>query len=483
MTLLFEDNNWTLDKLRIAEEECAEIALKELKLDIYRNQIEVINSDQMLEAYTSVGMPIMYDHWSFGEQYINEEKQYREGKRGLAYEIVMNTDPCISLLMEENSMAMQLLVIAHAAMGHNHFFKNNYLFKEWTDAEGIVDYLLFAKNYIQKQEEIHGPENVRELLDALHAIQTYGVDRYKRPPQLNKKQEKEKQKERSAYVQSQANILWSTMPNNTIGGDSIDTSKKVPSEPQENLLYFLEKHSPILEEWQREIIRIVRKIAQYFHPQRQTKLMNEGFATSVHWYILNRLWEQGKISNGYMLEIIHSHAGVLTQRKFNEQGFSGYNPYALGFSMFKDIKEKAGGEWVDVWLDAVENYKDDSFIRQFLSEEVVKEYKMMEISNKEKDSYIEVSGIQNKTDFDSIRESLADNYSLAVMQPNIEIINANITGNRYLEMNHTSYNGSKLDKKTMINTLAYMHKLWGYPTTMQTTYPDGSKVVDHIHDI
>ena len=68
-----------------------------------------------------------------------------QGMQGLAYEIVINSNPCISYIMEENTATMQTLVIAHAAFGHNHFFKNNYLFRQWTDADGILDYLEFAK--------------------------------------------------------------------------------------------------------------------------------------------------------------------------------------------------------------------------------------------------------------------------------------------------------------------------------------------------
>src|SRR3546814_6174007 len=89
--------------------------------------------------------PLFYKHWSFGKQFVHNELLYRKGMRGLAYELVINSDPCISYIMEENSAVMQTLVIAHAAFGHNHFFKNNYLFKQWTDAEGILDYLEFAK--------------------------------------------------------------------------------------------------------------------------------------------------------------------------------------------------------------------------------------------------------------------------------------------------------------------------------------------------
>ena len=117
------------------------IAVDELGLDVYPVQIEVITSEQMLDAYASVGLPLMYRHWSFGKRFAYHETLYRKGLQGLAYEIVINSNPCICYIMEENSMTMQTLVIAHAAFGHNHFFKNNYLFRQWTDAGGILDYL------------------------------------------------------------------------------------------------------------------------------------------------------------------------------------------------------------------------------------------------------------------------------------------------------------------------------------------------------
>src|SRR5512146_2367739 len=110
---------------------------------------------------------------------------------GLAYEIVINSDPCIAYLMEENTLPMQALVIAHAAYGHNSFFKGNHLFKQWTSADSIIDYLVFARNYIAQCEERYGVEEVERLLDACHALLNVGVDRYKRPPKLSLRKEKE----------------------------------------------------------------------------------------------------------------------------------------------------------------------------------------------------------------------------------------------------------------------------------------------------
>ena len=108
--------------------------------------------------------------------------------------------------------------------------------------------------------------------------------------------------------------------------------------PEENLLYFLEKNSPVLEEWQREILRIVRMIAQYFYPQRQTKVMNEGCATFVHYHMMNALFDRDLIPEGAMLEILQNHTNVVLQPAFDDPRSQGINPYALGFEMMQDIK-------------------------------------------------------------------------------------------------------------------------------------------------
>src|ERR1700678_3261115 len=177
---LFEGADWDFSTLQRIHDACEEVARTELGLDVYPNQIEVITAEQMLDAYSSVGMPLFYKHWSFGKHFVHQEAFYRKGRGGLAYEIVINSSPCISYLMEENTATMQTLVIAHAAFGHNHFFKNNYLFKQWTDAEGILDYLDFAKNYVAQCEERYGEAQVERLLDAAHALMNNAVHKYPR---------------------------------------------------------------------------------------------------------------------------------------------------------------------------------------------------------------------------------------------------------------------------------------------------------------
>src|SRR5258706_4611906 len=209
---LFEGANWDFVTLQRVHEAIEEIALGELGLNIYPNQIEVITSEQMLDAYASVGLPLMYRHWSFGKRFAHHETLYRRGLQGLAYQIVINSSPCISYIMEENSMTMQTLVIAHAAFGHNHFFKNNYLFRQWTDAEGIFDYLAFARDYTAKCEERYGVEAVERVIDAAHALKDHGVNRYAHRTKPNLAEERRRAEEGRAAFEGAYNGLGRTVP-------------------------------------------------------------------------------------------------------------------------------------------------------------------------------------------------------------------------------------------------------------------------------
>src|SRR5258706_10583531 len=397
---LFEGSNWDFTILQRVHAAIEEIALGELGLDIYPNQIEVITSEQMLDAYASVGLPLMYRHWSFGKRFAHHETLYRKGLQGLAYEIVINSSPCISYIMEENSMTMQTLVIAHAAFGHNHFFKNNYLFRQWTDADGILDYLAFARDYIAHCEEQHGYDAVERVLDAAHALMDHGVNRYARQPKISLKNEKKRAEERRRYEQETFNDLWRTLP---VSDAPVDVPAEARKEreaenrrklglPDENLLLFIEQQSPKLEGWQREIIRIVRKLAQYFYPQKQTRVMNEGCATFVHYEIMNRLHDRGLLTEGAILECLQSHTNVLAQPDYDSPRYSGINPYALGFAMMQDIKRiciepteedrtffpglAGNGDPYGTLRDAPANYRDESFILQFLSPAIIRKFKL-----------------------------------------------------------------------------------------------------------
>ncbi len=480
---------WTFDLVEKYHDEIANIA-EEYELDTHPNQIELITAEQMLDAYASVGMPIGYSHWSFGKHFIKNEQQYRRGHMGLAYEIVINSNPCIAYLMEENTMMMQALVIAHASYGHNSFFKGNYLFRAWTDAEAIIDYLVFAKRYVSECEERFGIEAVENLLDSCHALQNYGVDRYKRPYPVSMREEQKRMKEREEYLQSQVNDLWyRTVPRKEAEEAEIEKIN-FPEEPQENILYFIEKNAPLLEPWQREIVRIVRKIGQYFYPQRQTQVMNEGWACFWHYHIMNALYDRGKVTDGFMLEFIQSHTNVVSQPDFDSPYFSGINPYALGYAMMTDIKrictdpddedrkwfpDIAGSDWQETLDFAMRNFKDESFISQFLSPRLIRDFKLFSILDDEEQSELEVTSIHNDDGYRHIRHVLSNQYNLSMNEPNIQVYNADIRGDRTLTLRHVLHNNVPL-AETSAEVLKHLHRLWGFDVRMDTIDAEGEVV-------
>ncbi len=489
---LFTTSEWNFDLIRDCDRALGELA-KEFRLDTYPNQIEVISSEQMMDAYAAVGMPIGYHHWSYGKQFLSTEHSYKRGQMGLAYEIVINSNPCIAYLMEENTMAMQALVIAHACYGHNSFFKGNYLFKTWTDADSIIDYLVFAKNYISKCEERYGIDQVEEIIDSCHALMNYGVDRYKRPYPISAQEEEQRQAEREEYLQKQVNDLWRTIPKAEQTEEDPKTARRFPSEPQENILYFLEKNSPLLESWQREIIRIVRKIAQYFYPQRQTQVMNEGWACFWHYTLLNELHARGMVTDGFMLEFLQSHTSVIAQLPYDHPYFSGINPYTLGFSMMMDIRricenptaedrdwfpDIAGKDWNETLHFAMRNFKDESFILQFLSPKVMRDLKLFSIVDDDHDENIEVSAIHNETGFRKLREMLAGQYNLGNREPNIQIYNVNVRGDRSLTLHHTMHERKPL-ADSVNEVLRHLHRLWGFDVHLYSV--DNDEIMAEYH--
>ena len=496
---LFDGSEWNFDLIRKTYDTMGEVALGELGLDIYPNQIEVITAEQMLDAYSSIGMPLMYRHWSFGKRFAHDEAFYKRGMRSLAYELVINSDPCINYIMEENSMTMQALVLAHAAYGHNHFFKNNYQFRLWTQPDHIIDYLEFAKRYVAECEERHGQDVVESVLDAAHALMNHGVSRdFRTRPRDVAKREREKAARRRAYEEATYDDIYRTLPeivreNASESSASLNEQRRLGL-PEENLLYFLEKHAPKLEDWQAELLRIVRLLSQYFYPQRQTKMMNEGCATFVHYEIINRLYERGLLTDGSMLEFLHSHSSVIYQPPFNDRRFGGFNPYALGFAIMSDIKricnepseedrdwfpDIAGcGDALGTLRQAWAEFRDESFILQYLSPKLVRDFRLFAVSDDAKDAAMRVAAIHDEQGYKDIRRRLARQYDVAVQDPDLQVTDADLSGSRRLVLTHRVRNGILLDKAEAERTMQYLAQLWGYRVKLIES-DDGRVLKEH----
>ncbi|GAB3276530.1 SpoVR family protein [Parahaliea aestuarii] len=483
-------SDWTFELLQDYEREIARIA-GNFGLDTYPNQIEIISSEQMMDAYASAAMPINYHHWSFGKHFLGVQNNYKRGRMGLAYEIVFNSNPCIAYLMEENTLTMQALVIAHASYGHNSFFKNNYLFRTWTDAESIIDYMLFARNYIAECEQRHGIDAVEDVLDACHALMNHGVDRYKRPYPLSVEEERLKREEREAILQQQVNELWKTLP--VTETEAQQQEHRFPEEPQENILYFLEKNAPLLEPWQREIIRIVRKVSQYLYPQRQTKVMNEGWACFWHFHILHEMYREGLVNDGFMMEFLQYHTAVVYQPPFNSPYYSGINPYTLGYGMMQELRrisesptdedrrwfpDIAGTPWQETMDFAMRNFKDESFILQFLSPRLIRELKLFAVVDDQEKDYLEVSAIHDDAGYQKVRESLSANYDLGNIEPYIQVYNVNVRGDRTLTLRHEMHRGRPLEQGSAEEVVRHLQQLWGFEVILESV--SGGEVKSRI---
>jgi stage V sporulation protein R len=481
--LIDAGDQWTETKIMQVLEIGERLAKEKYNLqNLYPNQIQIVTYEHMLDIY-SAGFPLMYEHWSFGERFVHLFNAYNKKAMGLAYEVIFNSNPCISYLMEQNSMVMQAMVTLHAPIGHNYVYANNCMFKEWTDAEAIIDYLEYAKNYIKKCEEKYGTLLVESTLDAAHAIRYHGIDRYKRPQKLSAVEEEKRREERERILQKEVNELWNTLPNK-----KVKVARNLPKdeyslikEPQENILYFLEKHAPRLEIWQREILRIIRKITQYFYPQMCCKLIHESFASYMHYNLMYDLFNMGHLTDGAMQEFIVYHTMVTNQPDMAKQ----FNPYA-GWKILKDIERISTNptdedrawfknqDWVGnnkpyeniKW--AVTDFNDESFILQFLSPQTMRDFKMMSVEDDEATDYLLVTDIQNEEGYKGIRKNLSKNHNINAIIPNIQITEVDIWGDRTMMLEHIVEDGKMLDEHQASDTLNYLGYLWGYRIILQS---------------
>ncbi len=474
---MFSRSDWNEDTILEADKIISRIAKDYLGLDTYTNQFEIVTSEQMLDAYSLVGLPISYNHWKFGKDFVINKSKYKKGRMGLAYELVINSDPCISYNMEDNTTCLMLLVLAHAAYGHNHFFKNNYLFKQWTQADAIVDYMLFARNYVSECEEKYGYEEVEKILDACHMIQRYGVDKYTKPNRISAREERERLKKKVEDDRVLVNEIWRTLPNENKSSKK-NKVKRFPTQPEENILYFIEKNSPKLKTWQRELVRIVRQTAQYFYPQGQTKVINEGCATFSHFEIINKMYSEGYLDEGFMIEFLHNHSNVIYQPGFDSNYYSGINPYTLGFNIFMDLKrmaldpteedkewfpEIAGKkDWVSTFKYIVENFKDETFILQYLSPKVIRDMKLFEVKDDEDRRFYEIGSIHNKQGYKNVRKSLSENYNRSSYIPDIQVYDVDVNGDRTLTLNYTSIKDKRLNANDVDVVVDNIGLLWGF---------------------
>jgi len=246
----------------------------------------------------------------------------------------------------------------------------------------------------------------------------------------------------------------------------------------------------LMQPWKREVVRIVRKVAQYFYPQRQTQVVNEGWATFWHYTILNTLYDEGFVNDGFMIEFLQSHTNVISQPGFDSPHYSGINPYTLGFNMFKDIRricehptdedrewfpDIAGSNWQETLDFAMRNYKDESFIGQFLSPKLIRDLKLFCVLDDDREKDLEVTAIHDEKGYRQVRNMLAKQYDLSMREPNIQVHNVDLRGDRSLTLRHIQHDRRPLGKDTA-EVIRHLTRLWGFAVKIESVNENGSVV-------
>lgn len=442
-----EYNVSTLEKWNeIIEEKAREVGLK-----FYPQEFEIIGFNEMLGYEAYVGMPSKYPHWSYGKAYDKNKTLYSLNMTGLPYEMVINSDPCLAYLMRENTLLLQILTMAHV-YGHNDFFANNRMFVEGTNAKGALEMFKLdaeiVRGYIN--DPSIGYERVEKILDAAHAIR-YQIPRVVGVKELSSEEIKESLMADYYSKKENRGILDE---NDEIPFPDIS---KIPVEPCDDVLGFIIKYSS-LEEWEKNILRIVKRETQYFMPQIETKIMNEGWASFWHYNILKEL----DLDDGLHFEFLKRHNDVVAPI------VGGLNPYYIGFKVFQDIEKRFGREKI---FEVRKTERDSSFLRRYLTRELCEELNLFQYAKKSFEYVVEE--VPDEVGWRQIRDYLADTCGVASI-PYIRVTNLN-RRDLTLTLEHF-FDGRELEMSYAKETLKYVQDLWGRKVTLVTKTKEGKQI-------
>jgi stage V sporulation protein R len=430
-------------------------------LDTYPQEFEVCDHEDMLSYMVYSGMPSHYPHWSYGKSFEKMKTLYEYGVSGLPYEMVINSNPAIAYLMRDNTLALQVLTIAHV-YGHNDFFKNNFTFRS-TRAEYTIETFKTHADRVRRyvEDPSIGLEKVERILDAAHALSLQC-----RRNLAIRKQGAEEQREARLQESQPAKDPFSAIhrPKEYAPPDLT----RVPLYPDEDILLFIRDHNPHFADWEKDLLTIVHDQAQYFIPQMETKIMNEGWASFWHKRILEAL----DLPQSLHLEFIVRHAQVLRPHP------GGLNPYHVGMKIWEDIEKrwdhpspeevkefgprtKSG---IEKLFEVREVERDSSFLRRYLTEDLLRELNLFEYRTRGDEQV--VSRVADKDNWRDIKETLIQNVGTGTI-PVIKIVDSDYNKNRALLLHH-EHDGRDLQLEYAEKTLRYMRQLWEHNVVVET---------------
>ncbi len=458
-------------ELEKAVEQIWEIATVKMGLDPFPVNFEIVPATVMYEV-GSYALPGRYSHWTFGKAYHRMKMMYDFGLSRI-YEVVINSNPSYAFLLETNSPLQNKLVIAHV-LGHVDFFKNNHWFSNTN--RRMVDQTARHARRMEEYEFTHGRKVVEEFLDAVLSIEEH-IDPHffirKESDDQDKKTDKRKKEGRYDDLLTKSELGEDESP--PTASEERARRSKVRL-PEKDIVYFLMKNSPALEDWQRDVMSMLHEEMEYFVPQMQTKIMNEGFASYWH----SRIMREMELSDSEHIEFAELHSGVVSPHKGQ------LNPYYLGYKIFEDIEKRwdnptdeerekfgrKGGEGREKIFEVREVDNDISFLRNYLTEELCEELDLFvyELVDDEEWTVTEKR-------WERVRDQLVANMTNFGF-PYIEVADGDYEGNSELFLMHR-YEGVEMDIKYARKTLEYVHKLWGRMVHLETVVDEEPMVLHY----
>lgn len=449
--------------MRASDDKALQYAIAEITeiatgfgLDFYPMRYEICPAE-IIYTFGAYGMPTRFSHWSFGKQFFRMKLQYDLGLSKI-YELVINSDPCYAFLLDTNSLIQNKLIVAHV-LAHCDFFKNNIRFSN--TKRDMVESMSATAERVKAYEHKYGKEEVETFLDAVLAIQEHIDPSLMRPKlawSIDDLEEVEKKKV------SQYDDLWNLDDRNKKRERSnIRKKKKIPPQPEKDLLLFIEEYSRELEDWQRDILTMMREEMLYFWPQLETKIMNEGWASYWHQRILREM----DLTSDEAIEFAKLNAGVVQPSK------TSINPYYLGIKMFEDIEERYNnpteemkrrgvkpGSGRDKMFEVREIEWDVSFLRNYLNKDLVMREDMYLFQRQGKEYKV------IDKEWESVRDQLVNMRTNGGF-PYLVVEDGDYLKNGELYIKH-SYEGIELDLKYLEKVLPYLHQLWGRTVHMES---------------
>jgi len=309
----------------------------------------------------------------------------------------------------------------------------------------MVDDASVNADRIRKYEFAHGRKRVEEFLDAVLSIEEH-VDPHQRLRRRRSQPERGEEHQRPPGPYD--DLIGSVHQAPT-------APRKLPQRPEKDVLLFLAEHAPDLEDWQRDLIEIVREEMLYFVPQMQTKIMNEGWASSWHAQIMREL----DLDDQEYVQFAQMHAGVLAPSKRE------LNPYFVGFKMFEDLERRLGRERI---FEIRELESDVSFLRNYLTDELVDDLDLY-IYKVEGDELVVV-----ERDWEKIRDMIVGGMTNFGV-PYVVVEDGDYRKARELYLRHV-YEEREIDIAYADRVLRYVHQIWGRPVHLETVL-DGEPVV------